>query len=132
MTRLHDLYQQQNQSPWLDDLKRSYLQNGTLAHLVDEGIRGVTSTPTIFAKAIEGEQTYDEDFAGLARRGSVIEAYWQLVMADVTNACALLRPTYDESGGGDGFVSLEVAPDLAHDTDGTISAARWLHTTVDR
>jgi len=132
MTRLHDLYQEQDQSPWLDDLKRSYLEDGTLARLVDDGIRGVTSNPTIFAKAISGEKTYDDEFAELSRRGSVIDAYWRLVMDDVTNACALLRPTYDEAGGGDGFVSLEVAPDLAHDTDGTTKAARWLHTTVDR
>jgi transaldolase len=132
MTRLHDLYQQFDQSPWLDDLKRSYLQDGTLARQVDDGIRGVTSNPTIFSKAIAGEETYDEEFGELARRGSVIDAYWRLVMDDVTNACALLRPVYDDAGGHDGFVSLEVAPDLAHDTPGTVAAAQWLHATVDR
>jgi transaldolase len=132
MTRLHDLYRQQGQSPWLDDLKRSYLRDGTLARMVDDGIRGVTSNPTIFAKAISGEDTYDDEFGELARRGSVTDAYWRMVMDDVTEACALLRATHDESGGADGFVSLEVAPDLAHDTDQTVEAARWLHATVDR
>jgi transaldolase len=132
MSRLHDLYREHGQSPWLDDLKRSYLQDGKLAGLVDEGIRGVTSNPTIFAKAISGEDTYDKEFAELARKGSVVDAYWRLVMDDVGQACGLLRATYDESAGADGFVSLEVAPDQAHDTATTIEAARWLHTTVDR
>ncbi|MHB8661547.1 MAG: transaldolase [Acidimicrobiales bacterium] len=132
MTRLHDLYGREGQSPWLDDLKRSYLQDGTLAARVAEGVRGVTSNPTIFAKAIAGEDTYDEEFATLVRTNSVIDAYWRMVMDDVTNACAILRPCYDDAGGHDGFVSLEVAPDLAHDTEGTVKAARWLHATVDR
>jgi len=132
MSRLHTLHNEQDQSPWLDDLKRSYLRNGTLAAMVDDGIRGVTSNPTIFAKAIAGEDTYDDDFATLAAQGSVTDAYWRLVMDDVGNACALLRPTYDEAIGGDGFVSLEVAPDLAHDTDGTVRAAKWIHETLDR
>jgi len=132
MTRLHELYRDQRQSPWLDDLKRSYLQDGTLAKRVDEGIRGVTSNPTIFAKAIAGEQTYDDEFAALAKQGSVTDAYWRLVMDDVSQACGLLRATYDEAVGADGFVSLEVAPDLAHDTEGTVKAARWIHGTVDK
>jgi transaldolase len=132
MSRLQDLYQQQGQSPWLDDLKRSYLRDGTLARMVNDGIRGVTSNPTIFAKAISGEDTYDGEFATLARKGTVLDAYWRMVMDDVTDACGVLRATNDESGGTDGFVSLEVAPDLAHDTDGTVRAARWIHETVDR
>ena len=132
MSRLQDLYQQQGQSPWLDDLKRSYLRDGTLARMVNDGIRGVTSNPTIFAKAISGEDTYDEEFATLARKGTVLDAYWRMVMDDVTDACGVLRATNDESAGTDGFVSLEVAPDLAHDTDGTVRAARWIHETVDR
>jgi len=132
MSRLHELYRQQRQSPWLDDLKRSYLRDGTLARLADDGIRGVTSNPTIFAKAISGEDTYDEEFADLVKTQTVIDAYWRMVMDDVTSACAVLRPTYDESGSTDGFVSLEVAPDLAHDTDGTVRAAKWIHETVNR
>jgi len=132
MTRLHDLSHEQDQSPWLDDLKRSYLRNGTLQQLVDDGIRGVTSNPTIFAKAIAGEDTYDQDFAELAARGPVLDAYWRMVMEDVAAAAGVLRPVHDAAGGHDGFVSLEVAPDLAHDTAGTVRAARWLHATVDR
>ena len=132
MTRLHQLHAEQDQSPWLDDLKRSYLHDGNLARLVADGIRGVTSNPTIFAKAIAGEDTYDDDFAELARQGSVLDAYWKLVMADVAAACDVLRPVYDETGGRDGFVSLEVAPDLAHDTEGTVRAATWLSETVGK
>ena len=132
MTKLHDLYDQQTQSPWLDNLKRSYLQDGTLADKVADGIRGVTSNPTIFAKAIEGEDTYDTEFATLAESGSVVEAYWTMVCDDVSGALGVLRPVFDASGGHDGFVSLEVAPDLAHDAAATIDAARRLHTRVDR
>src|SRR5258708_4580932 len=118
MTRLHDLFNEQKQSPWLDNLKRSYLRDRTLETKVAEGIRGVTSNPTIFAKAISGEDTYDEEFAELARRGTVTDAYWVLVTDDVRAALGVLRPVYDASGGTDRFVSLEVAPDLAHDTPG--------------
>jgi transaldolase len=132
MTRLHELYDQQGQSPWLDNLKRSYLLDGTLATRVREGVRGVTSNPTIFAKAIEGEDTYDSEFAELITSASVVEAYWTMACDDVRNALTVLGEVFDASGGTDGFVSLEVAPDLAHDTSGTTLAARWLHTRIDR
>ncbi|HXW38487.1 MAG TPA: transaldolase [Acidimicrobiales bacterium] len=132
MTTLNDLYEQQGQSPWLDNLRRDWLQDGTLAALVQKGIRGITSNPTIFAKAISGQDTYDEEFDALIKTASVTDAYWDLVVDDITAALALLAPTYDTSGGGDGFVSLEVAPSLAHDTAGTIDAARSLHQRIDR
>ena len=132
MTRLHDLYAAQGQSPWLDNLRRDWLQDGTLAGLVAQGIRGVTSNPTIFAKAIEGQDTYDEDFAALIGTKSVEDAYWDLVMADIEAALDLFRPVHDSSDGGDGFVSLEVAPSLAHDTAGTVAMARELHARIDR
>ena len=132
MTRLLDLFQQQGQSPWLDNLKRSYLEDGTLARQVAEGIRGVTSNPTILAKAIEGENTYDFEFGRFIAQGSVVDAYWHLAMDDVRGALHVLRPVFDESGGTDGFVSIEVAPDVAHDTKGTVEAARWLHRQIDR
>jgi transaldolase len=131
VTRLHDLYRDQGQSPWLDNLKRSFLRDGVLNAKVADGIRGVTSNPTIFAKAIEGEDTYDDEFAELSARGSVIDAYWRLVIGDVTEALGVLRPVFDASSGSDGFVSLEVAPDLAHDTSGSIESARWLHEQID-
>ncbi|HSS10695.1 MAG TPA: transaldolase [Acidimicrobiales bacterium] len=129
-TRLQQLFDEQGQSPWLDDLKRSYLRSGELQRLVDSGIRGVTSNPTIFQKAIEGSADYDDQFRKLVGRMTIEQAYWTMVIDDVTNACAVLRPLYDQSGGGDGFVSLEVAPSLAVDTDGTIEAARSLHQQI--
>ena len=132
MTTLHDLYAEQGQSPWLDNLRRDWIQDGTLAGLVAQGIRGVTSNPTIFAKAIEGQDTYDEQFRSLIATTSVEDAYWDLVVDDILAALAILRPTYDASDGSDGFVSVEVAPSLAHDTAGTTEAARGLHTRIDR
>ncbi len=132
MTTLHDLYDQQGQSPWLDNLRRDWLQDGTLAGLVAKGIRGVTSNPTIFAKAISGQDTYDHEFGSLISTKSVEDAYWDLVVGDINGALTILRPVYDSSQGGDGFVSVEVAPSLAHDTEGTIAAARDLHTRIDR
>jgi transaldolase len=132
MTTLHDLYDQQGQSPWLDNLRRDWLEDGTLAGLVDKGIRGITSNPTIFAKAISGQNTYDQEFGQLIKTKSVVDAYWDLVVDDIVAALTLLRPVYDASDGGDGFVSVEVAPSLAHDTEGTTVAARNLHQRIDR
>jgi transaldolase len=132
MTRLHDLYEHQGQSPWLDNLRRDYLRGGHLQELVDTGIRGVTSNPTIFAKAIESGTDYDEQFADLLSSKSVEQAYWEMVVDDITEALAVLRPVHDTSHGLDGYVSLEVAPSLAHDTAGTTDAARHFHQLVDR
>ena len=130
-TRLQRLFQEQGQSPWLDNLKRGYLTSGELTRFIDEGIRGITSNPTIFQKAIEGQAAYDDQFRDLIQhRESVDDAYWDLVIDDVEHALSLLRPTYDESGGGDGFVSIEVAPGLANDTEGTIASARQLHERI--
>ena len=132
MTMLHQLYEEQGQSPWIDNLKRGYLTSGELQRLVDEGIRGVTSNPTIFQKAIAGSADYDDEFRQLVRQMTVEPAYWAMVTADVTDALGVLRPVYDSSGGADGFVSLEVAPSLAADTAATIEAARRLHQRIDR
>ncbi|HYI60987.1 MAG TPA: transaldolase [Acidimicrobiales bacterium] len=132
MTLLHDLYDQQGQSPWLDNLRRSWIRDGDLAAWVDRGVRGVTSNPSIFQKAIAGSEDYDEQFAaGLAAGKSVEDCFWDLVVTDIEGALAVLRPTYDTSEGGDGYVSVEVAPSLARDTDGTIAAARGLHERID-
>jgi transaldolase len=132
MTRLERLFREQGQSPWLDNLKRGYLSSGELTRFVEEGIRGITSNPTIFQKAIAGQAEYDDQFRDLIeRKQSVDDAYWNLVISDVRAALDLLRPVYDESDGGDGFVSIEVAPGLAHDTDGTIASARGLHERID-
>jgi transaldolase len=132
MTRLNDLFDGQGQSPWLDNLQRSWLRSGRLASLIDDGIRGITSNPTIFAKAIEGEDDYDEQFASLVPKMSVEDAYWELVIADITDALAVLAPLHEDSDGGDGFVSLEVAPSLANDTAGTLRSAEALHARIQK
>lgn len=130
-TRLHLLHDQQGQSPWLDDLTREYLTGGQLARWVAAGIRGVTSNPSTFQRAIAGSSTYDEQFGELTRAGrSVAAAYWEMVIDDIQAALGVLRPVHDASAGADGFVSVEVAPDLAHDTDGTVTAARTLHDRI--
>jgi transaldolase len=132
MTTLNDLFDQQGQSPWIDNLRRDWLEDGTMAGLVAKGIRGVTSNPTIFAKAISGQDTYDKQFGSLIGTASVEDAYWDLVVDDIQSALAILRPVYDASDGADGFVSVEVAPSLAHDTEGTTTAARSLHQRIDQ
>jgi transaldolase len=130
--RLHDLYDQQGQSPWLDNLRRGWVTSGELAAWVDRGVRGITSNPSIFQKAIEASADYDEQFGDLVRAGaSVTDAYWELVTTDIRNALAILRPVYDASGGIDGYVSVEVDPSLAHDTAGTTAAARQLATSIN-
>lgn len=132
MTRLNQLHDEQGQSPWIDNITRDGIRGGELAALVDRGIRGVTSNPTIFQKAIGGSAAYDEQLAASLRSRSVEEAYWDLVTTDIDEALAVLRPVYDASAGEDGFVSLEVAPALAHDTDATTKAARQLHDQIDQ
>jgi transaldolase len=132
VTKLHDLYEQGGQSPWIDDLRRGYLNDGGLQRLVDAGIRGVTSNPTIMAKSIEGGSDYDAQFSTLISSGSSVDsAYWDLVLQDVRGALAVLRPVYDGADGTDGFVSVEVAPALAHDTAATVTSARDLHARVN-
>jgi len=132
MTRLRSLYDEQGQSPWLDNLTRPYLNDGTLADLVARGIRGVTANPTIVARAIEASDAYDEQFAALVSAGHTPEAaYWELASHDVARALEILRPTFDASGGTDGLVSIEVAPSCAFDTGASISAARALHERID-
>ena len=133
MTKLQHLYADCAQSPWLDNLTRAYLRDGTLARMVAQGIRGVTANPTILARSISASHDYDEQFSSLTAAGcSVEDAYWELVVSDATEALEVLRPVFDASGAADGFVSVEVAPDLAHDVDATIAAARWLHRRINR
>jgi transaldolase len=132
MTLLHDLFEREGQSPWLDNLRRDWLQDGTMAGLVAQGIRGVTSNPTIFAKAIAGQDTYDAEFGELIKTKSVNDAYWDLVISDIDTALDLFRPLYDSSSGGDGYISVEVAPALAHDAQGTIAMARDLHARINQ
>lgn len=133
MERLIRLYQDFGQSPWLDNLQRHYLTSGQLAELRDGGIRGLTSNPTIFQKAIQGSPDYDEQFGSLiGMNNPIIDDYWAMVLQDIGGALDVLAPVYDASGGTDGFVSVEVDPGLAHDTAGTAAGARKLHTVIDR
>ncbi|MDH4169369.1 MAG: transaldolase [Acidimicrobiia bacterium] len=133
MTRLHQLFEQQGQSPWLDNLRRGWITSGELTRWVDDGVRGLTSNPSIFQKAIAGSSDYTEQFADLLASGASIEdTYWALVTTDIADALALLRPVYDASAGHDGFVSVEVDPGLAHDTAGTEAAARALASAIDQ
>ena len=132
MTKLHELAEL-GQAIWLDYISRSLLASGELQELVDQGLRGVTSNPSIFEKAIAGSADYDEDLNRLVREGrSVAEIYEDLAMADIRSAADVLRPVYDKSGGADGYVSLEVNPTLAHDTEATIAEARRLFASLER
>ncbi|XP_038984315.1 transaldolase-like [Phoenix dactylifera] len=129
-TALHDLYEQQGQSPWYDNLCRPVTD---LLPLIASGVRGVTSNPTIFQKAISSSSAYDEQFRQLVTAGKDIESiYWELVINDIQDACKLFEPIYEQTDGGDGYVSVEVSPRLANDTNGTIEAAKWLHKVVNR
>jgi transaldolase len=121
-------------SIWLDDLSRERLTSGSLADLVThDRVRGVTTNPTIFAKAITSGDAYDTQIRDLAARGvEVGEALRALTTFDVRWACDVLRPVYDTTSGGDGRVSIEVDPRLAHDTQATIAEARALWWAVDR
>ena len=122
------------QSPWYDNITRELVRSGTLARMVaDDGIRGVTSNPTIFDKAMSSGDAYDEQLADLVRGGASIDtSFWELVLTDIGEAADVLRPVHDASGGADGFVSIEVAPDRANETDATIQQVGWLHDRLNR
>ena len=121
-------------SVWLDQIRRGMIESGELARMVEEdSLRGVTSNPAIFEKAILGSPDYDADITAAARDGlSAREVYRRLAVRDVQLAADVLRGVYDSTGGADGYVSLEVAPRLAHDTEGTIEQARMYWGLVDR
>jgi transaldolase/glucose-6-phosphate isomerase len=121
-------------SVWLDQIRRSMISSGELQRMVEEdSLRGVTSNPAIFEKAILGSPDYDTELESLAREGlTAREVYRRMAVRDVQLACDVLRPVYEESGGEDGYVSLEVAPRLAHDTEGTLEQARQYWGLVDR
>ena len=121
-------------SVWLDQIRRSMIDSGELARMVEEdSLRGVTSNPAIFEKAILGSPDYDAELEELAREGlTAREVYRRMAVKDVQLACDVLRSVYDETGGADGYVSLEVAPRLAHDTEGTLEQARQYWGLVDR
>jgi transaldolase len=139
--RLKQLYSEQGQSAWLDNLKRDYVTSGKLVEVRESGVRGLTSNPSIFQKAIQGSADYDEQFHELIadnggetgqQTSAVIDDYWALVIRDIHGACDAFSKVYDHSNGVDGYVSVEVAPNLAHDGPGTEAAARDLHERINR
>lgn len=133
MGTLHDLYDREGQSPWLDNLKREWLHSGEIVRWVERGVRGITSNPSIFAKAIETGEEYSEQLATLVAGGaSTEEAYWGLVVDDIAAAADVLAPVHEASGGSDGFVSVEVSPALARDTAATEAQARELWARIDK
>ncbi len=133
MNCIQKLYQA-GQSVWCDNLSRAMLDSGELQRLIELGIVGLTSNPTIFMKAITGSNDYDDRIQNLLDEGvtDTTELYERLVVPDIADAADILRPVYDRTGGVDGFVSLEVSPLLAYDTDGTVDEARRLYAELDR
>jgi transaldolase / glucose-6-phosphate isomerase len=125
---------QAGQSPWLDYIHRGMIASGELARrIAEDGIRGVTSNPTIFEKAVSSGHDYDEQIAALAKEGApLLAAYKRIVTDDIRAAADVLRTVYDATKGSDGYVSLEVDPDLARDTKATIARARELFDAVGR
>jgi transaldolase len=130
---LHDLHGH-GQSVWLDYIRREILENGELQAMIARyDLRGVTSNPTIFEEAIGKSDDYDAAFQELAAEGSDADkAYERVAVQDIQRACDLFRPIYDAAGGHDGFVSLEVSPELAHSGRGTLEEARRLWEAVSR
>jgi transaldolase len=130
LVRLGDL----GQSPWYDYITRDLVASGELRRLIEEdGLRGMTSNPTIFEKAIAGSRLYDDTIRALTERGrSPGEIFEALAVADVRAACDVFAPTHTATGGADGLVSLEVSPTLANDTEGSIHEAERLWRAVDR
>src|SRR5215813_1570812 len=123
--KLHDL----GQSLWLDNITRELLNSGTLQRYIDDlSVTGLTSNPTIFDHAIRNSAAYDEDIAGQAPASSSGESlFFDLALADLRHAADLFQPVFSRTDGVDGWVSLEVSPLLAHNTEGTLAAARELH-----
>lgn len=133
MANLHVLHDSFQQSPWLDNLSRRIIEDGTLAKLIQDGIRGVTSNPTIFEKSLADSTVYDAAIQeSHLNKASAQLLYWQLAVQDIQHTADLLRPVFDESNGQDGFVSIEVSPELAHNAAASIAQAHDLWRRIDR
>ncbi|MBD2388397.1 transaldolase [Cylindrospermum sp. FACHB-282] len=135
MTTNHLLeIKQYGQSIWMDNLSRDIIQSGELKDLVEnQGISGITSNPAIFEKAIAGNAIYDADIAAAVRAGlPTYKIYESLVFADIRNACDILRPVYEATNRLDGYVSIEVPPTIAEDTQATITEARRYFSEIGR
>src|SRR5918992_2301623 len=121
------------QAPWVDELSREDIQNGGLRRMIEDGILGATSNPAIFQKAIAGSELYDEQLGELVRgEDDPKEMFWGIARTDIRDACDIFTPVYERTGGEDGYVSLEVQPDIAYDSDATIEEAMRLHEMIDR
>ncbi|MBN1310725.1 MAG: transaldolase, partial [Anaerolineae bacterium] len=132
MAKLTDL-QSHGQSLWYDNIARDLLRSGDIRRLVDEGVTGLTSNPAIFKNAITNSDIYDEQIEELAQQGKTAEEIYEVMAVDDIRAAAdILGPVYQRTGGADGYVSLEVSPYLARDTQATLSEARRLFAWVDR
>lgn len=132
MSKLHEL-NQHGQSMWLDFISRDLINSGQLDNLVAEGLRGITSNPKIFDKAISSGNAYDEQIARVAEQAtSPVDVYEAVAISDVQAAADHLRTVYDQTDGLDGYVSLEVNPHLAYETNQTIAEVQRLHEGVDR
>ncbi len=135
MNPLVDL-QNYGQSPWYDNIQRAMLRSGELERMIrEDGLKGVTSNPTIFEKAINGSKDYDDALAHLLEQNPAQNSrdlFYSLAIEDIQQAADLLRPVYDQTGGCDGMISLEVSPDLAHDTASSVAEARRLAARVNR
>lgn len=131
---IFEIEKKYGQSIWMDNLSRDLIESGELKQLIaNRGIVGITSNPAIFEKAIAGNKSYDGDIeAGIKAGKSVQEIYELLVFEDIRNACDILKPVYEESNGLDGYVSIEVPPVIAHDTEMTIQEARRYFQTIAR
>jgi transaldolase len=129
-----EIENQYGQSIWMDNLSRDLIESGELKQMIaDRGIRGITSNPAIFEKAIAGNKIYDRAIeAGIKAGKSVTEIYEDLIFEDITNACDIFLPVYEETDGLDGYVSIEVPPNLAKDTASTIAEARRYFQTIAR
>ncbi len=124
---------ERGQSIWCDNISRGMIETGELQRLIDLGIVGVTSNPTIFMKAITGSTDYDNLFHQLLGGGAdTLAIYEGLILPDIADAADILRPVYDRTQGLDGYISLEVNPKLAFDTDGTLAEARRLFAALNR
>ncbi|MFN8591039.1 MAG: transaldolase, partial [Thermomicrobiales bacterium] len=133
--RIKELFAKEGQSAWQDDISRDMLNSGAIRTAIDEtGIRGLTSNPTIFEKAIAGGTAYDEEISSLLERGDldVADIFEAVAVHDIQATCDLFRPLYDAADGGDGFVSIEVSPLGARDAARTADDARRLWRTVNR
>ena len=132
-SRLHEL-SERGQSVWFDTLSRPLIESGDLKRMMEEdAVVGVTSNPTIFQKALAEGDAYDEQLrACLAELDDPREIFFRLALEDIRDACDVLRPVWDEGKGQDGYVSMEVDPDLAYDTEASFDQARWIASEVER